>query len=187
MEKEKTLELNKRNEFIRDFNLLILSYNERLDKLGLFNEENLAEILRNIIYNLEKTFSIYQENSFYSSISSQAIIELFKDLLKSTINKMDAAYERQNSSMLYYFIHMFIDEKWYIDYEKMCYSFKCLFSLSDYIEPIIMKFYEYIKENNLNEEELQDLLITFKSELIILCDGEDISHKVDKCLVKLKV
>ena len=178
-------ETEAKGKFIRDFNLLIPLIDNKLKKLGFFTEENLALILRDKIYEIESEFSTYQENSFFSSVVGIVIVELFKDLLYFVSDKMDKAYEKRNSSSLYTFIHMFIVEKWYIEYQAVCDSYKNTLTVRDYSQSIVMKFFEYIKTLDLTYEELVDLVITFKTELIVLTK-EDINIEIDKAYVKKK-
>ena len=176
-------ETEAKGKFIRDFNLLIPLIDSKLKKLGFFNEENLALILRDKIYEIESEFSVYQKTSFFSSITGIVIVELFKDLLYFISDKMDKAYEKQNSSSLYAFVHMFIAEKWYIEYKAVCDSYKNTLTVRDYSQSIVMKFFEYIKTLDLTYEELVDLVITFKTELIVLTK-EDIRIDIGKEYVK---
>ena len=176
-------ETEAKGNFIRDFNLLIPLIDSKLKKLGVLNEENLALILRNKIYEIESEFSTYQENSFFSSVVGLVIVELFKDLLYFVSDKMDKAYEKRNSSSLYTFIHMFIVEKWYIEYRTICDSYKNIFTVKDYSYSVIQEFFQCIKGINITYEELVDLVITFKTELIVLTK-EDIRIDIDKEYVK---
>ena len=50
---------------------------------------------------------------------------------------------------------------------------------------LFLKFFEYIKTLDLTYEELVDLVITFKTELIVLTK-EDINIEIDKAYVKKK-
>ena len=176
-------ETEAKGKFIRDFNLLIPLIDSKLKKLGAFNEENLALILRDKIYEIESEFSTYQENSFFSSVVGIVIVELFKDLLYFVSDKMDKAYEKRNSSSWYTFIHMFIVEKWYIEYRTVCDSYKNIFTVKDYSYSVIQEFFQCIKGIDITYEELIDLVITFKTELIVLTK-EDIRIDIDKEYVK---
>lgn len=176
-------ETEAKGKFIRDFNLLIPLIDSKLKKLGVLNEENLALILRDKIYEIESEFSTYQENRFFSSVVGIVIVELFKDLLYFISDKMDKAYEKQNSSSLYAFVHMFIVEKWYIEYRTICDSYKNIFTVKDYSYSVIQEFFQCIKGIDITYEELIDLVITFKTELIVLTK-EDIRIDIDKEYVK---
>jgi len=176
-------EMEAKGNFIRDFNLLIPFIDSKLEKLGCSHEENIARILRDKIYDMEKEFSTYQENIFFSSVVGIVIVELFKDLIYLISSKMDKAYEKQNSSALYCFVHMFLMEKWYIEYKTICDSYKNTLTIRDYSYSVIQKFFECIKEIDITYEELVDLVITFKTELILLTK-EDIRIEIDKEFVK---
>ena len=61
-------EIEAKNEVIKKFNLWTALYEDKLNKLGITHDKNLAEVLRDVVHNFEKDFSVYQENAFYSYV-----------------------------------------------------------------------------------------------------------------------
>lgn len=172
-------EVDAKNSFIRDFNLFIDLYKRKLNKLGLVNEENFALILNKEVYSLEEKFSQYQKDMFFSSVVGRVTVELFKDLLIMVSEDMDKAYDKQNNSVLYCFIHSFISEKWYVNYQRLCYGYKVI-SFEDYMDAVILKFSEIINKSNLTLDEIENLFVSLKGELIILTGNDGINFEIEK-------
>jgi len=175
-------EIEAKNKFIVDFNLYASIFEMKLNKLGLSSLKNLAVVLRNVVYNLEDKFSVYKENSFFSSISSQVIITLFEEVLKMEIDELDTAYDKLYNSLLLSFIHTIIPMKRLVDYQFLCLQLE-KFSVSTFIDPIIDTFYIYAQNQGLTKDETDNLFVELNNELNIL-NNEQTSYVVENGTIK---
>lgn len=177
-------EAEAKREFVSNFNLWIALYQEKLNKLGIAGDDNLAEILRNVVLKFEDKFSVFQEDAFYSSISGIVIVMLIEEILKIENECLNNAYQKEMEQKFFYnFIHIFFPKEWYVRYVTLCNEFS-KFSISMYGEQIIDVFFAYVMNEDFTKEEIKDLLITFKAELIVLSDGQDYSKVVDEKYTK---
>ena len=176
-----------RNEFLSSIHDFSIEYSDLLYFLGMDDEDNLAQIIKNKIFELAEVFDIIDYNYFYQTEIGNVIISLFSDVLEEEEDELYYIEAKVNSSYVYNFLYFLkkrlVDEKWLIKYRKLCDYYRNV-SLDNIMDIVVDRFNRSIEIEEEDSRVILLLIDDFNRELEFLINNNSIDEKYNKCLVR---
>lgn len=176
-----------RNEFITEYRNFHDEYDDLLYYLGLDVEDNLADIVRDKIWEIAEIFDEIDYNYFFQTEIGNIIINMLSEMLIDEEEILSEIDEKINVSYfinwLYYFEKINKKGNWVFEYRRLCEYFRNI-SINNIIDDIIVNFQKMISITDLSDEIKSLFRDDFKNEINFLIDNKKINEEYKKMLIK---